>query len=271
MKKGFCIALLLLFGFLLMTLSGHRCFLIPGFLPSAWGEESIIETEKWQILEETAVQKGVNRKDLDQILDIVRLAQVEGFPMNPFIHKALEGMAKGVPSATIVRVLETRLEYFRTSRGIMSKMTGMETESDSQIQNTLTILSESMVRGVSREELETLARQAPKPHSVHLANASQDLASFKDLDFPGADAMEIVLTALQHGIYRRRNRETPRAVKNARENGLSDQELKQIFLSNIRRGKGMKGTISGRQDPGRIRQQPRGQGNPYKGGPRSHP
>jgi hypothetical protein len=104
-----------------------------------------------------------------------------------------------------------------------------------------------------------------------LANSSQDVATFKDLDFSSEDTMEIVLTGLQKGIYVERNRGISIDVRQGREKGMTNQELKDIFISNIRRGKGMKGILRGNSGQGHFRQQHRGTENTSRGGHRFRP
>ncbi|MGA1840542.1 MAG: hypothetical protein ACMUIU_07950 [bacterium] len=269
LNKKYLTALIILAAFLLMCLLGTKCFLdTEFFLPSAWGEQNTEGTEKWKELVENASQQGISAEDLNRIQDVLRSAEINGFPIEPLLNKAMEGMAKGISPSTIVNVLELRLENLYTCEKMLGKMKNAGTESPSEKNELLIVMSESMARGVSKEEMEALATHAPKPLHVHLANASQDAATFKDLGFSSENAMEIVLTGLQNGIYIERSRGISAAVREARRNGMTNEELKNVFLSNIRQGKGMKEIFQGKSDKGYSRPQSRGSGNTSRGGPR---
>ena len=268
-NKKYLMALIILTAFLVMCLFGTKCFLdTEFFLPSAWGEQNRPETEKWEELHENASRHGISLEDLNRIQDVLRRAETKGFPAGPLLNKALEGIAKGISPSAIVKVLEIRLENLHTCQKMLGKIKESEAESPSEKNELLIVMSESMARGVSKEEMEALATHAPKPLHVHLANASQDAATFKDLGFSSDDAMEIVLTGLQNGIYVERSRGISAAVRESRRNGMTNEELKNVFLSNIRQGKGMNGIFQGKSNQGDSRPQFRGSGNPSRGAPR---
>jgi len=258
MNKKYFVIMVMTFLFSFVCLQGYR--------PAR--SEVITDTEKWQKLAESASQQNIPGEDLVEILNIVQQADMEGFPVDPLLNKALEGMAKRAPSSIIIKVLKTKLDGFHVSRKILNQLDDIENESASQREESLIILSESLSRGVSEQELETLSRYATTPRSVSLANASQDLATFKGLGFPLADAMEIVRTGLENGIYRKRSRGISTAVSEAREKGISDEELKDIFLSNIRGGRGMEGILHLRQNQRQLRPSPSQKGGQPKGGSR---
>lgn len=268
-NKKYLMALIILAAFLVMCLLGTKCFLDTEFLlPSAWSEQNTAGTEKWKELVENASQQGISVEDLNRIQNVLRRAETNGFPTEPLLNKALEGMAKGISPSTIVKVLEIRLKNLYSCQRMLGKMKVAGTEPLQEKNELLIILSESMARGMSKEELEALAMHAPKPLHVHLAHACQDAATFKGQGFSSEDAVEIVLTGLRNGIYVERSRGISAAVREARRNGMTNQELKNFFLSNIRQGKGMKGIFQGKSDQGYSRPQFRGSGNTSRGGPR---
>jgi hypothetical protein len=128
-------------------------------------------------------------------------------------------------------------------------------------------MSESLNRGISKSELEELSILAPEPRSVNLANASEDLATFKEISFSPGDAMEIVRTGLRQGVYNRRNPVVPKMIREAREKGISNQELKNIFLTNFQRGKRMEGILHYKnQGTGQPKLEPKGREPKLKGG-----
>lgn len=274
MNKKYLIISAILACFFFTCLLVNRCFLDSGFLIScAWGEEPITNTEKWQKLVEISARQGTPDDDLNRILGVIRKAEDEKFPTEPFLNKALEGMSKRISPTAILQVLKVKMEHFHTCQKILQTMPEVEKEPDSQRQHSLTIMTESTARGVNKKELEELAGLAPTPRSVNLANASEDLATFKNQDFSSADAMEIVKTGLQYGIYKERNKETAMIIQQAKQKGISTDELKGFFLSNMQRGNGMRGILRFKPSQGNSsRQQPQGGGNNSRGGPssRSH-
>lgn len=239
---------------------------LQGYSPARG--EVITDTEKWQKIVESATRQNVPGTDLVKILNIVQHADAEDFPVDPLLNKALEGMAKRAPSSVIIKVLEAKIDGFHVCQKILNQIRDIEKESASQTEKSLIILSESLSRGVSEQELEALSRHAATPRSVNLANASQDLATFKGLGFSPADAMEIVRTGMEHGIYRKRSQGISTTVSKAREKGISDAQIKDIFLSNIKGGRGMDGILHGRQNQRQLRPSPIEKKGQSKGGPR---
>ncbi|MGA1845264.1 MAG: hypothetical protein ACMUIS_11940 [bacterium] len=239
---------------------------LPGYRPARG--EVITETEKWQKLVEGASRQDIPDEDVSTILNIARQADAQGIPFEPLLNKALEGMAKRAPSSTIINVLEGMLHDFRMARTMLNQLGDPEKEPASQREQSLIVLGESISRGVSAQELEALSRYAPTPRSVNLANASQDLATFKGLGFSPAHAMEIVRTGLEHGIYTKPSRGIPLAVSKARERGISDEEIKDILLSNITSGRGMEEGLRRRQNHRRVRPSPMERGGQPGGGHR---
>jgi hypothetical protein len=217
------------------------CFFFLGgylFLPlSGWGGEIITSTEKWKKLIETSTHQGVLSQDLEQILAVVRQAHTAGFPIEPFLNKALEGMAKHVSPSIIQRVLKERLANFHTCQKVLEQLPDSDKKSVSQSQQALAILAESMARGISRDDLEELGGYAPSPKPLHLANASEDFVTLKDLGFSPKDAKEIVIQILQSGGYYQRNREVVQTVRLGRKKKIPLPELKDQLLRTFRRGR----------------------------------
>ena len=236
----------------------------------AWAEDSITTSEKWQKLVEISERQQIPAEDLERILHVVKQAETVGFPVNPFLNKSLEGTAKQIPTQVILQVLEKRLKHFYTCQKILQEMPEIEKESASQRQQALSILAESMARGVSVKELKKLSKQAAKPYSVTLANASEDLATLKSLNFSAAEALEIVESGLTYGLYQKGGRKMSRTIQQARQKGISTQELKNHLLSNIHQGRGRQGIAPGKPNKGHTRQQPQGKRNKSKGGSSSH-
>ncbi|MBN2373990.1 hypothetical protein JXL19_09415 [bacterium] len=248
-------------------------FLRPISLVScAWAEGSIITTEKGKKLVEIAAIQKIPDEELNQILGVIQKAGDERFPTEPFLNKALEGMSKRVSPTLILKALKDRLEHFRTCQRLLQSMPESEKEPESQKQQVLTIITESIIRGANEKELEELAGLAPTPRSINLANASEDLATFKNHGFSSADAMEIVKAGLKNGIYEERSSETAAIIQEANQKGFSVDELKGIFLSNIQKGNRMirRGMVYPKPGQGNSsRQQPQVRGNNFRGSPSS--
>ena len=141
----------------------------------------------------------------------------------------------------------------------------MKKEPASQRQQSLTIMAESMARGVSGEELEELSAHAPSPRSVTLANASEDLATLKSLDFSSTDAQEIVQSRLRQGIYKKSSQGMALTIRQAREKGLSQKDLKGLLLSNKGQRKGLQKISPGNQHQRNTRPHSSGKGNTLHG------
>ena len=263
MKKKYTIILLITTLFFLGPL-GNKWFSKPGiFLPSAWAksEESIVITEKWQKLVEISAQRQIPEEDLSPILNVIQQAAAAGFPIDPFLNKALEGTAKQIAPPIIVKVLDKRLTHYYTCQKILNRIPEVKKESASQRQQSLTILAESVARGVSGEGLEKLSAHAPAPRSVTLANASEDLATLKGLDFSSTDAQEIVQSRLRQGIYKKSSQGMALTIRQARKRGVTMPELKGRLMTNKGQRKGMPKITPGNQHQRNTRPQSSGKGN----------
>jgi len=258
-------AIILFFIFLsFLACRQNSWFFTPVFsLPSAWGEsgESIVASEKWQKLVEISAQRQIPEENLSPVLNIIQQAAATGFPVDPFLDKALEGMAKQIAPPVIGKVLDTRLNHYNTCQKILNQIPEIKEEPASQRQQSLTILSESMARGVSEEELEKLSAHAPTPRSVTLANASEDLATLKGLDFSSTDAQEIVQSRLHQGMYKKSSQGTALTIRQARKKGVTMLELKGRLMTNKGQRKGMPKITPGNQHQKNTRPQSSGKGN----------
>jgi len=145
-------------------------------------------------------------------------------------------MAKHASPPIIQRVLKERLANFHTCRKILEQLPDNNKDPVSQSQQALVILAESMARGISRDDLEELGGYAPSPKSLHLANASEDLATLKEHGFSPADAREIVILGLQSGRYYRGNREVVQTIRLGRKKEIPLPELKDQLMRTFRRG-----------------------------------
>ncbi|MBN1226008.1 MAG: hypothetical protein JXA79_03370 [Deltaproteobacteria bacterium] len=267
MTKKYAIILFFIPLFILACRHSSWSFTPCFSLSSAWGEsgESIAVTEKWQKLVEISAQRQIPEKDLSPLLNMIQQAADAGFPVDPFLDKALEGMAKQIAPPVIVNVLDKRLHHYTTCQEILNQIPEVQKEPAFQKQQSLTIMAESMARGVSGEELKKLSTHAPAPRSVTLANASEDLATLKALDFSSTDAQEIVQSRLQQGIYKKSSQGMALTIRQARKKGVTIQELKGHLMTNMGQRKGVQQTFPGNQHQRNTKPQSSGKGNTLHG------
>ena len=156
-----------------------------------------------------------------RLLNFLQTVQTEDLPIDPFMGKIEEGLAKQVPLNTIIVVLAQKLDDYRFVRRALTIKTGEQEISHQDLSRMVS----SLDGGITREELARFIQGASTEDLSMLARATESMALLKQVRFNETLAQEILFTGL------RRNSLTPswdylaRVVATAKRRQISDDEI----------------------------------------------
>jgi hypothetical protein len=159
--------------------------------------------------------------DVMRLIKLLETAQTEDLPIEPFMGKIEEGLAKQVPLNTIAAVLGQKLDDFRFVRIVLTK----KAEEQGISHHDLSRMVSSLDAGISREELDRFILGAPGQDLSMLARASEILAMLKQVRFNQSLAQEILFTGLRHKSLTQSWDYLARVVVTAKRRRIPDVEI----------------------------------------------
>jgi hypothetical protein len=184
---------------------------------------------------------GVEAVSMASLVGIVGTAKKENLPLEPFVSKIEEGMAKGVPAAAIEQVLNQKKQDYLFIRSVTADYLKKYGINQQVTPDDLAGIAENLYSGLSRQELVSTMEQAPAVSLFTLKRVISVQASLKRAGFDPKLSDRIVSTALEHNFFARQRRGFIRAVVAGKRKGVSDEKITEAALSTIRSG----GTVAG--------------------------
>lgn len=176
-----------------------------------------------------SVDRGLTPADTSAILDVLLVTRKENLPLEPFLGKIEEGLAKGATAQVIVAVLEQKADDYRFTRTLLLRtVPGAEGQPVSE--NDLTSIVNSLNGGVSRQELMKFIEEAPAAPASMLAIAAENLALLRQMGFDGTLTSRILFTGLRLKSLSPSWRYLPRIVVAARSKGMSDPDIAEAAV-----------------------------------------
>lgn len=123
---------------------------------------------------------------------IVSEADAEGIPTEPLIQKALEGGAKGVPSAGIVAAVGASASHLRSALALL-RLSGESRPEPAEV----TAVAVALARGVSPELVSSLSAALPGEPTGPALHAVADLVGH---GFAEDAAVDLIVDAAQSGL-----------------------------------------------------------------------
>ena len=114
-----------------------------------------------------------------RLLNFFQTVQTEDLPIDPFMGKIEEGLAKQIPLDTIAAVLGKKLEDYRFVRRVLT----IKTEEQEISHQDLSRMVGSLDGGITREELARFIQEASAQDLSMLARATEILALLKQVRF----------------------------------------------------------------------------------------
>ncbi len=179
---------------------------------------------------------GVEAASMANLVSIVGTVKKEDFPLEPFVSKIEEGMAKRVPAASIEQVLNQKKQDYLFTRSVTAdylKKHGLQQEVTPE---DLAGIAENLYSGLSRQDLVRTMEQAPAVSLFTLKRVISVQTSLKRVGFDPKLSERIVSTAFEHNFFARQRRGFTRAIAAGKRKGVSDAKITEAALSTIRSG-----------------------------------
>lgn len=213
-------------------------------------------------------ERQVDPSAMEALLKVLTQCQVERIPLQPFLSKIEEGLAKKVSASRIEQVLKNKLADYRFTVSLIHQLIARQGQGEGISEEYLIRITETLSCGVSREDLTQLLGKTPAPPLPFLARGAEVLASLKQIHFDPKLSEEIVDTGLKERFFTGAQRDFVRILVAARAKGLHDDEIADAALGIIKKGRSQADLLSrlglSMQDLDRQTPQ-RGKGNPGPG------
>ena len=168
-----------------------------------------------------AVNHRLEDDDVVRLVDFLQSVQTENLPIDPFMGKIEEGLAKQVPLNSIAAVLDQKLDDYRFVRGVLTIKTGEQEISHQDLSRMVG----SLDGGITREELAQFIQEASGQDLSMLARATEILALLKQVQFNESLTREILFTGLRNNSLTQSWDYLARVVATAKRRQISDDEI----------------------------------------------
>ena len=168
-----------------------------------------------------AVDHRLQDSDVVLLVNFLLTVQTDKLPIDPFMGKIEEGLAKRVSLDTIAAVLTHRLDDYRFVREVLSQKTGERVITP----HDLSRMVDSLDSGIAREELSQFILEASGQDPAMLARATEILALLKQVRFNESLTRDILFTGLRNNSLTQSWDYLARVVATAKKRQISDDEI----------------------------------------------
>ena len=194
----------------------------------------------------------VDQTTLAALRPVLSAAAAESLPVRPLEDKALEGVAKKVPSTRIVDAVRQMVTSLREARGLLRNGAPALRPSEGEI----VAAADARRRGVPPEEITTLRREAPSSPLVVPLTILSDLV---ERGVPADQARSVIAEMANRGTPMNQIAQIPGRVDVALRVGATPAEALRGALPAAARGRPENPPAGPPTSPGR-RETPRGKG-----------
>jgi hypothetical protein len=168
-----------------------------------------------------AVDRRLEDNDVVLLVNFLQTVQTENLPIDPFMGKIEEGLAKQVPVDAIAAVLTHKLDDYRFVREALLKKSGKQAITS----HALSRMVNSLDSGITREELAQFIQETSGENLSMLARATEILALLKQLQFNESLTREILFAGLRNNSLTQSWDYLARVVATAKKRQISDDEI----------------------------------------------
>ena len=168
-----------------------------------------------------AVNHRLEDDDVVRLVDFLQSVQTENLPIEPFMGKIEEGLAKQVPLDTIAAVLDQKLDDYRFVRRLLM----IKTREQQISQPDLSRMVGSLDGGITREDLARFIQEASGQDLSMLARATEILTLLKQVQFNESLTREILFTGLRNNSLNQSWDYLARVVATAKRRRIPDDEI----------------------------------------------
>lgn len=184
---------------------------------------------------------GVEPASMAGLMRITGEIKKDDLPLEPFVNKIVEGLAKRVQAASIENLLNQKQQDYRFTRSITAAFLKKHGLQQQVTPNDLVGIAESLYSGLTRQELTLTMERAPAVPLFTLKRVIYVQASLKQAGFDPKLSDRIISTALESNFFKRQRGGFVRAIIAAKRKGVSDPEIADAALTTMRSG----GTVGG--------------------------
>lgn len=203
-------------------------------------QAAVLEAQRAGVAETTinsVVTMGYERQlkpdETAALLQVMTAARRENVPLQPFLSKMEEGLAKNVPASRIEQVLTSKLDDYRFAHSLARNRARAGDPQDPIVDAYLVRLTETLYCGLSRHDLDALAKQANDRPLAELTRAAEAMAAMKQMQFEPAVAGQIAATGLRQNYFAQERPDFTRAVAAAKAKGVSSQDITQAAMKTM--------------------------------------
>jgi hypothetical protein len=169
-----------------------------------------------------ALDNQLSGKHTVQLLSMMIKVHKAKFPIDPFVEKIQEGLAKQVPPERLVNSLNKRLNSYKFVKELLKKKyVGTQNFAES----VLLMFVDSLDFGLSKEELNLLIIQAPQVPPKMLSIAAKNKALIRQLNFEEKIVDDILFTGLKYQSFTSRWSLLFKVVAAAGRKGISQARI----------------------------------------------
>ena len=168
-----------------------------------------------------AVDHRLEDDGVVRLVNFLQTVQQEDLPIEPFMGKIEEGLAKQIPLNTIAAVLGQKLKDYRFVISVLTRKTGEQQISH----DDLSRMVGSLDGGISREEFTRFILEASGQDLSMLARATEILALLQQVQFNEYLTQEILYTGLRKNSLSQSWDYLARVVVAAKRRQIPDDEI----------------------------------------------
>jgi len=172
-------------------------------------------------------------------------AKQQGLPLDPFVSKIEEGMAKRAPAPMIQQALVRKKDDYVFTKSTLESTLKRQGREETISKEHMVRMSESLACGISREMMHQYMEQAPRSATLgHVATTMEVAASLEQHKFDREVVQRITLTGLRENYFTPETRELGRVLAVAKRKGVSEQKIVSTTLEGIRNKESVMGMAS---------------------------
>jgi len=181
-------------------------------------------------------ENGVEPASMAELVRITGEIRKKGLPLEPFVDKIAEGVAKRVPAASIENLLNQKQQDYQFAQSITVAYLKKHGIRQQPTSGDLSAIAESLYSGMTRQDLTLTMERAPAVPLFSLKRVIDVQASLKQAGFDPKLSDRIISTALERNFFERQRRGFVRAILAAKRKGISDLEITEAALTTMRNG-----------------------------------
>lgn len=178
-------------------------------------------------------QKQIDSSVMARLLLVLTQVRRERVPLEPFVAKLEEGLAKNVAGPVIEKVMLERLDQYRFTRALIEQSQTRSQFDSGLVDESWVRFTESSYCGLTRQDLERVLHHDPQASLAMVARAAELLATLKQFHWDANLADQIVATAVKEKYLSRERGDFMRALGAARAKGLSDRTITDAALATM--------------------------------------